>query len=125
MLESGKYNFPLYPGCSLPQSLTWAGTSGTAYDLSAYTAQLLITDVNDPNTVLFELSSTAGTSGTSGYITVSSESPNIEFVLTPEETTALQEVPILWYQLLLQDSTGIVSRLLSGKIFVTPQDSVQ
>jgi hypothetical protein len=111
--EPGVYSPNTYKGETFTRIATWRDANGDLVDLTGYVAKLTISaaPVGSTNPVL-TLSSGDG-------LTLGGGAGTIEWEMTPARTNALP-VGALPYDLKLTDSTGVVTYLLTGKVYVRP-----
>ena len=92
--------------------LTWTDQAGDPVDLTHYTAKLQVRAAAGADVVL-ELSTD------NGKITLGGLAGTITLVLTPAQTAALTAGTYV-YDLLVKDSSGVVTRLLEGEFEIKP-----
>jgi hypothetical protein len=113
-MTAATYDFTIEQGATLAKTLIWNDSTGSPVDLTGYTARMQVRQSVSSTTVLLELTSADG-----------------EIVITPSTGTIVLNFPaattaaITWrhgkYDLELESSTGIVTRLIEGQIDVSPE----
>ena len=108
-MSAGSYIFTLEQGATLDRTVT-VQESGSAMDLTGYTPRMQVRDTHDSSTVL--LTVTCSVSNASGGI--------LRLQSTATTTSGIEE-GIYVYDLEIESSTGVVTRLLQGNVTVTPE----
>lgn len=109
---AGSYNFTIEQGATFNLLMTWK-IDGTAVNLTGYTARLQArVDVDETDTIL-SLTTGAGITlgGVAGTITLDQTATQTAALLTGEYV----------YDLELQSSGGIVTRLLQGELNISAE----
>jgi hypothetical protein len=114
MIRATKYDITIYRGATFDLSLTWQDSNGNVFDLSSYTdaaMQIRLTPTT-PDPPIISLTLDSG-------ITLGSTAPNIVIDI---DATTTNNITILTgvYDLILTDSSGVVTRLLEGKVKISP-----
>tara|TARA_S200002703_G_scaffold158507_1_gene169068 strand:- start:175 stop:510 length:336 start_codon:yes stop_codon:yes gene_type:complete len=108
-MSAGSYNFTLEQGATLDRTVT-VQESGSAMDLTGYTPRMQVRETHDSTSILLTVTcSVANASG--GIIRLQASAT----------TTASIEEGIYVYDLEIESSTGVVTRLLQGNVTVTPE----
>jgi len=110
-MEPAAYNFSIYQGATWSRNMTLKTDAGVAVDLSSHTARMPFFLSHDSEPFL-ELTSAAG-----GGMVLAATGPNIVVTLTDEQTAAIEYTSAMYY-LDIVDASGVVSRLLEGKVEV-------
>jgi len=108
-MSAGSYNFTLEQGATLDRTVT-VQESGSAMDLTGYTPRMQVRDTHDSSTVLLTVT-----------CSVSNASNGIIRLQSTATTTSGIEEGIYVYDLEIESSTGVVTRLLQGNVTVTPE----
>jgi hypothetical protein len=119
-MSAGTYNFTIEQYATFSTVFIWTagpnvpnppvGASPLPVDLTGYTGQLQIRQYAPGGTLLYDASSNLTLGGTSGTITL---------IIPASVTTGFTWVQGV-YDLILTDSSGVVTRLLMGTVNVTP-----
>ena len=115
MQAPGRLNLACYEGATFDYELTWTA-GGSAVDLTGYTARMQVRSSYDSSTPVVSLASGSG-------ITLGGTAGTIELFLSAAETEALDGTPNpqFIYDLELQSSSGVVTRLVEGNFFIYPE----
>lgn len=110
-MAAAKLNLTIEQGTTFSKRLTWRDKSKRLVPLVGYTARMQIRASVSATEVILELSTANGriTLGAAG---------TIDLNLTPAETSALKAGV---YDLELTDVAGRVTRLIEGKVNVSPE----
>ena len=108
-MSAGSYNFTLAQGATLDRTVT-VQENGSAMDLTGYTPRMQVRETHDSTSIL--LTVTCSISDASGGI--------IRLQATATTTASIEE-GIYVYDLEIESSTGVVTRLLQGNVTVTPE----
>lgn len=115
MQNPGRLDLKCYQGATFDYSLTWSA-GGSAVDLTNYSARMQVRESYDsPNAIVSLVSGTGialgGTAGT------------IDLLIDAEDTAALDGTPNTQfiYDLELESSNGVVTRLIEGNFFIYPE----
>jgi len=112
---AGEYTLRIEQGATLSLVATWKDASGTAINLTGYTARLSVRTHHSSDTVLLSLTTANGgiaLGGAAGTITVTA---------TAVQTAALTAPVTGVYDLELVSSGGVVTRLIEGGAVITPE----
>ena len=109
-MSAGKYNFVIEQGTTFTRTITWKDSSGSAIDLSTYTARMDIKEKKSDTTAnaLVNLTETAG-------LTLGGGAGTILITITHAVTTAL-DFEEAYYDLEVKSAGGVVTKLLEGTI---------
>jgi hypothetical protein len=108
-MSAGTHNFTLEQGTTFSKTIT-VKQDGSALNLSGYTVRSQMRSTHDSSSVA--LSFTASVSDASnGKITISANDT---------QTSAVEE-GIYVYDLEMESTLGVVTRLIQGKVTVTPE----
>jgi hypothetical protein len=105
-MAAGVFNFKVNQGETFNPSITWKDSNGSAYDITGYTAKMQVRR--------FEGGAMDIPTGTDGVINL---------LLTATETAALTADTYI-YDLLLDDGSGVKTRILEGTFTVKAQVTV-
>lgn len=109
---AGKYDLTINQGETLSQQFTWKDSTGTAVNLTGYSARMqarLSPDSTDPIIDLTTSNGGISLGGVAGTITLS---------MTAATTSALTEGYAVW-DIELVSGSGVVTRLLQGNLIIT------
>lgn len=108
------YDFELEQGATSRKIIVWTDSNGTLRDLTGYSARMQIRQYVGSDVVLFELSTT------NGKIVISPVDGEIALYFSAIDTEKMT-----WrrgkYDLELVSVSGEVTRLLQGKITISPE----
>jgi hypothetical protein len=110
-MDPATYNFSIYQGATWSRDVTYKTDAGVVVDLSSHTARMPFFLSHDSEPFL-ELTSAAG-----GGIVLAGTGPNLVVTLTDEQTAAVEYTSMMYY-LDIISASGVVSRLLEGKVEV-------
>jgi hypothetical protein len=108
---SGTYTFCIRPGTDWTQTLTWT-SGGTPVDLTGWSAHMQIR--SDPGGELYADISTAA-----GGITLGGDAGTITLTIA-NAVTGAWTWDNAYYDLLMTDTSGNISCLLSGQVIANP-----
>ena len=107
-------NFVIDQGANWFVTFVYKDSTGTAINLAGYTAALQIRDTYEDSTTDLSLTSP------SGGITITAATGTIAVTATAAQTGAIAAGSYV-YDLEITSATGIVTRLVQGRISVSPQ----
>lgn len=108
-MAAGKYNFTLEQGSTFSREIT-VQENGSAMNLTGYSSRMQMRSTHDSSTV-----------GLSFTATVSSAAEGkVQLSATATQTAAIEE-GIYVYDLEIESGSGTVTRLMEGKVTVTPE----
>lgn len=113
-MAAGTYNFTIEQGTSFTKDIVWKDSNGTPIDVTGYTARMQVRASVAAPEVLLELTTE------DDNIVMGTTDGKITLVLTDVETAALVWVSGV-YDLEVESTTGVVTRLLKGTITVDPE----
>ena len=108
-MAAGTYNFTIEQGATFSRVLTLQ-ENGSAMSLSGYSAASQFRSTHDSSTVVGTITSTIS-NASGGVITLS---------MTSSATGAIEE-GIYVYDVEITSSAGAVTRIMQGKVTLTPQ----
>ena len=108
-MAAGKYNFTLEQGATFSREIT-VQDSGSAMNLTGYTPRMQMRSTHDSSTIALTITASIS-NATQGKISLSA---------TDTLTSAVEE-GIYVYDLEIESSGGIVTRLMEGNVTVTPE----
>ena len=108
-MAAGKYNFTLEQGATFSREIT-VQDSGSAMNLTGYTPRMQMRSTHDSSTIALTFTATI-LNAAQGKISLSA---------TDTLTSAVEE-GIYVYDLEIESSGGTVTRLMEGKVTVTPE----
>lgn len=111
---AGTYNITIEQGADFDLLMTWKDAAGTPIDLTGFSARMQCRASLADATLLLDLTTA------NGHIVLGGTAGTIRLLLTAAETAALTWTRGI-YDLELVSSAGIVTRLLSGSIVVSPE----
>ena len=114
MIQPTKYDITIYKNATFDQTFTWQDDAGNIFDLSSYTAAefQVRSSIEAPDPPAISLALGTG-------ITLASTAPNISLFMDATDTEAIN-IASGFYNLTLVDSYGITTRLLEGKVRISP-----
>jgi hypothetical protein len=116
MALGNTYNLEIKQGATLSLTATWKDSSGTAVNLTGYTARMQIRSTYDASATILSLTSSAG-------ITLGGAAGTIAITASATTTAALTAPWSGVYDLELVSGGGEVTRLLEGTATVSPEVS--
>ena len=110
-MPAAKLNLTIEQGTTFTKRLTWRDKNKRPVSLTGYTSRMQVRPTVTSAEVILELSTANNriTLATGGIIQIQ---------LTPEETSAMKAGV---YDLELTDTSGRVTRLIEGKVSVSPE----
>ena len=108
-MSAGIYNFTLEQGTTFSKVIT-VKQDGSALNLSGYSARSQLRATHDASTIALTLTATVS-DASNGKITISA---------TAAATAGVEE-GIYVYDLEMESGGGVVTRLIEGKVTVTPE----
>jgi len=119
-MAAGRYLFTIEQGATTDLLLEYKDSNGSPVDLSGYTASMQIRPSVDSTTTYLSITSVTASDGTglnltpqSGSVTLPTTSGSIGLFISAVSSSALTFSEGV-YDIELQSSTGIVTRLLEG-----------
>jgi hypothetical protein len=110
-MSGGNYDISIDRGCDWTITLTWNDSDGNPYDLTGYSAEMMIRPAySDQTSVTY---ATLSTAGDSPEIVLGGTAGTIQLSLTNEVTSTMPPGAAV-YDLLLTNASGSVSKLLFG-----------
>ena len=109
-MAAGTYNFTLEQGSTFSRQIT-VQEDGTALNLTGYTARMQMRSTHDSSTIALTYTSTIASPASNGIVNLSA---------TATQSAAIEE-GIYVYDLEIESSGGVVTRLMEGKVTVTPE----
>lgn len=109
-MTAGIQNLVIEQGATFTKVLTWKDSANVAIDLTAYTARMQARATIAAATTIFSL-----TSSPAAGITLGGAAGTITITLTATETAAIT-ADTAYYDIELEDGSGVVTRLLQGEI---------
>jgi hypothetical protein len=113
-MTAGNNNFIIDQGADWYITVVYKDSAGTAINLTGYTAALQIRDTYADSTTDLSLTSP------SGGIVITGATGTISIHATAAQTRAIAAGNYV-YDLEITSSTGIVTRLIQGKISISPE----
>lgn len=109
-MPANEYTLYIEQGTTFTRTVVWRDSTGTAKDVTGYTAALQIRETIDSDTVLVSLTSSAG-------IAVGTTNGQFVITMTATQTSAIK-VDKAVYDLEVTKS-AVVTRLLQGDVVVS------
>lgn len=111
-MSAGQYNFICEQGATFARTMSVLDSSNNPRNFSGYTGRMQVRRRISDVDVLVELTTENGrmTLGSDGVINL---------ILTATETSAITDEGV--YDIELEDSAGVVERLLEGSFFLTKE----
>lgn len=110
----GNYDFTLYQGATFLRTLTWQDENETAINLTGYTARMHLRTSQDAETPFVILTTE------NGGITLGGSAGTITLTISAGDTAEITETSGV-YDLEIISGSGVVTRLLAGKILVSKE----
>ena len=108
-MAAGKYNFTLEQGTTFNREIT-VQESGSAMNLTGYTPRMQMRSTHDSSTIALTFTATVS----------NASQGKISLTATDTVTSAVEE-GIYVYDLEIESSSSGVTRLMEGKVTVTPE----
>ena len=108
-MAAGKYNFTLEQGTTFNREIT-VQESGSAMNLTGYTPRMQMRSTHDSSTIALTFTATVSNAAQG----------KIQLSATDSATAAVEE-GIYVYDLEIESSSSGVTRLMEGKVTVTPE----
>ena len=115
MATNNRYKLDIQQGATLSLTATWTDSTGTAVNLTGYTARMQVRAAYDATTTILSLTSGAGD------ITLGGSAGTIAITASATVTAALTAPWTGVYDLELVSGGGVVTRLLEGPATVSPE----
>lgn len=114
-MTAGKYDITIEQGATFYKVLTWTDSTGSAIDLSGYTARMHIRQkVTDVSPIL-------NLTTENSRITLGGSAGTITLLVAAIDTAVLSPQITGYYDLEVVSGTGVVTRLVEGRIFISPE----
>jgi hypothetical protein len=114
-MSAGIYNLTVEQGATLSKVITWTDENGAAVNLTNYLARAQGRRTQGASTALFDIDN-----GTKGGIVLGGAAGTITLTITDEVTAVIPACRGVW-DLELESPSGVVTRLLEGKLTVTAE----
>ena len=115
MQEPGRYDFTIYQGASFDRTFTWrTGDPAANVNLTGYTGRMQVRSNTTAPTVALEVSTA------NGRMALGGAAGSIAVTVTATDTAALAAGYFV-YDMELVSPGGAVTRLLEGRITVSPE----
>jgi hypothetical protein len=116
MAIDNRYDLEIKQGATFSLTATWKDSTGTAINLTGYTARMQVRSAYDSSTTIISLTSSSG-------ITLGGSAGTIAITVSATTTAALTAPWSGVWDLELVSGGGVVTRLLEGIVSVTPEVS--
>lgn len=115
-MAAGTYDITIEAGSTYTMVVTCYDSSSTLINLTGYTARMQIRQTLTSSTTLWSLTSGSGITlgGSAGTITITISASSTTSVIGTTESTAV-------YDLEIESGGGIVTRILQGRAFLSPE----
>jgi len=113
-MSAGIYDIYIEQGATYNQPLVWKDSSGTAVNVTCYTARMQIRKTVDATTIIWTLTTE------NGRITVGGANGLITLLVSAADTAALTTFCGV-YDLEVISPAGVVTRLLEGQVEVSKE----
>lgn len=113
-MSAGIYDIYIEQGATYNQPLVWKDSSGTAVNVTGYTARMQIRKTVDATTIILTLTTE------NGRITVGGANGLITLLVSAADTAALTSFCGV-YDLEVISPTGVVTRLLEGQVEISKE----
>lgn len=110
---AAKQNFTIEQGATFKKRMIWRNKNGRPIDLTGYTAKMQLRTAASSSTSILDLLTS------NSRITIDGTHGIIDLLVSATDTAALSVMTAV-YDLILTSPTGTVTRLLEGKITITP-----
>ena len=114
-MSAAKYDLRIEQGATYQLRLVWKDSDGQPLDLSPMSARMQIRSTHKAATPIVSLTSSPG-----GGITLNGASGEIDIALSAEQTAGIAQSSGV-YDLELVGSDGFVTRLIEGRVTVSPE----
>lgn len=108
---AGKYNITIEQGATYTKTFTWKDSDGNAVDLTGYSGRMHIRENYKTEDVLLDVEP---------YMTLGGAAGTISITISDDITSALTFDSAV-YDLELEDSDGVVTRLLEGSVTLSKE----
>lgn len=108
-MAAGELDLVIEQGATFQKKLIWQDASGNPIDITGYIARMHIREELDSATILVELTTV------NGRISLGGSNGEIDLLISASDTEALTFSSAV-YDLELEDTGGIVTRLVEGKV---------
>lgn len=98
---------------SFSKVFSWQDSDSNPIDLTGYSARMHVRETKDAVSTIVELTSA------DSKITLGGALGTITLALTPAQTQALTPVKGAYYDLLLEDGSGVVTRFAEGRVEIS------
>ena len=109
-MAAGKHNFTLEQGSTFDRQIT-VQENNTALNLTGYSARMQMRSTHDSSSIALTFTATIASPASNGIINLSATAGN---------STNVEEGMYV-YDLEIESSGGVVTRLMEGKVTVTPE----
>jgi len=113
-MPAGIYNITIEKGATFQRVLTWKDATGALVDLSTYTARAMGRANDYTGALLFSLTSASG-------LTLGGVAGTITMVISATATSGMTPGTNGVWDLEMISGAGVVTRLVQGKIEVSPE----
>lgn len=113
-MAAGEYDITVEQGATFSRVLTWKNSSGTAYNLTGYTARMKAKANYSSANAIVELTTE------NGRIALGGAAGTVTLTISAADTAALSATTGV-YDLELISGGGAVTRLVQGKFTVSPE----
>jgi hypothetical protein len=108
-----KYNITIDKGSTFQMTLIWKDSSDTVIDLTGYSARMMIKQTHNDAAPIISLTSGSG-------ITITALSGRLDFLISATATKNIAQFEAV-YDVEVESSGGIVTRLVEGKVNLSPE----
>lgn len=113
-MTAGRNDITIEQGATFTYSLIWKDSNSVPIDLTGYSARMQVRKTYNDSTAVLDLSSD------DGNITLGGALGTID-VVAGAAATAIITIRAGVYDLELESPTGVVTRLIEGKVTVNPE----
>jgi hypothetical protein len=114
-MTAGIYNFEIEQGATFTRVITWRDSDNALVDLTNYTARMMVRQIVTDTNVIVTLTTENGGIALGGAL------GTITLTITAAATAAFTAPLHAVYDLELVDSSGVVTRLLKGRVEFTAE----
>ena len=108
-MAAGELDLVIEQGATFQKKLIWQDATGTPIDITGYIGRMHIRETQDATTILVDLNTS------NGRITLGGTNGEIDLLIDATDTEALDFGSAV-YDLELEDTGGVVTRLVEGKV---------
>jgi len=119
-VTANQYNIVIEQGATYLLDITYKDSDGDAIDLTNHDARMQVRASYDASSPLIDIDSDTGGTGNTSGISLGGSAGTLAIVISDADTKALSAPASNVYDLELEASNGVVTRLIEGKAAVSP-----